>query len=76
VLHLWLQNSLFDPNKYKETESTQQLHFVEHATMLQLKDSSPTITAEILVLPEDIARAGELLAEILRNRSRNSLKST
>src|ERR1700688_4606661 len=63
VLHLWLQNSLFDADKYKETESTQRPHFVEHATMLQLKDASPTITAEILVLPDDIARASELLAE-------------
>jgi len=66
VLHIWLQNSLFDADKYKETESTQRPHFVEHATMLQLKDASPTITAEILVLPDDIARASELLAEIFQ----------
>lgn len=66
VLHLWLQNSLVDPDKYKETESTQRPHFVEHATMLQLKDSSPRITGEILVLPDDLARASTLLAEIFQ----------
>ena len=65
VLHLWLQNLIY-PDEYKETESTQRPHFVEHATMLQLKDASPTITGEILVLPEDIARASELLTEIFQ----------
>jgi hypothetical protein len=66
VLHLWLQNSLFDPDNYKETESTQRPHFVEHATMLQLKDASPTVTGEIVVLPDDIVRASNLLGDIFQ----------
>ena len=66
VLHLLLQKGFVDPNTYKETDSTQRPHFVEHATMLQLKDASPNITAEILVFPEDIDRAGRLLEEIFQ----------
>ena len=66
VLHLWLQKALLDPDTYKETETTQRPHFVEHCTMLQLKDAAPRVTPELLVDPNDLARTTDLLEEIFR----------
>jgi hypothetical protein len=64
VGHLWLAHGLFDIETYKETEATHRPHFVEHATMLQLKDSSYELTPELLVDPADVTLAEQLLAKI------------
>jgi hypothetical protein len=64
VGNLWLRQALFDPDEYKETQSTQRPHFVEHATMLQLREPEHIITPELVVVPEDVVRAEKLLADI------------
>jgi hypothetical protein len=64
VGHLWLTHGLFDIETYKETEATHRPHFVEHATMLQLKDSSYQLTSELFVDRMDIALGEELLTKI------------
>src|ERR1035437_2674721 len=64
VNNLWLRQSLFNPNEYQESQSTQRPHFVEHATMLQLREPAHEITPELFVNAEDITRAEELLTQI------------
>jgi hypothetical protein len=64
VGHLWLTHGLFDIETYKETEATHRPHFVEHAAMLQLKDSGYQLTAELCVDQADVALAEELLKKI------------
>lgn len=66
VGNLWLRQALFDPDEYKETQSTQRLHFVEHATMLQLREPEHVITPELVLAPEDVIRAEALLTEIFQ----------
>lgn len=64
VANLWLRHGLVNADEYKEIESEQRLHFIEHATMLQLRDPVQRITGDLLVSAEDIIRAEALLAEI------------
>lgn len=64
VNNLWLRQALFNPNEYKESQSTQRPHFVEHSTMLQLREPAHEITPELFVKVEDINRAEELLKKI------------
>lgn len=64
VGNLWLRQALLDMNTYKESESTNRPHFVEHATMLQLREPAHQVTGELLVNAADIKRAEELLTEI------------
>jgi len=64
VANLWLRHGPFNTEVYKETESTQRPHFVEHATILQLRDPAYQLTGEVFVAAEDLTRAEELLAEL------------
>jgi hypothetical protein len=64
VAHIWLRHGLFNPEEYKETESKNRPHFVEHATMLQLMQDVPTLTDELVVEEADLKRAETLLADI------------
>lgn len=64
VMNLWLRHGHFNPDQYKETESEQRPHFVEHAAMLQLRDPAHQVTEELFVAAEDLTRAEKLLAEI------------
>ncbi len=66
VGHLWLKHGIFNPEVYKETDSTVRPHFVEHVTMLQLKDVQYELSSEILVDPADVVSAEELLDKIFQ----------
>jgi hypothetical protein len=57
---------MFSMEDYKETESTLRPHFVEHAAVLQLKDTQYELTPELLVDPADVVLAEELLAKIFQ----------
>ncbi|HEY4838827.1 MAG TPA: hypothetical protein VIH72_09475 [Candidatus Acidoferrales bacterium] len=61
---LWLRQSIFNADEYKETESTKRPHFVEHATMLKLREPAHQVTAEFVLEAADIFRAEELLDTI------------
>jgi len=64
VANLWLRHSLFNADEYRETETKLRPHFVEHATMLQLRDPAYQVTKEFVVAADDLTCAEELLTEI------------
>jgi len=64
---LWLRQGILNLNEYKESQSNKRPHFVEHATMLQLREPGPTLTGELIVSGKDIERAEELLTQIFES---------
>jgi hypothetical protein len=64
VANLLLREGMQDPNKYKETESDLRPHWVEHAAVIELKDSSYQLRMPPLVSAKDVERAHGLLEEI------------
>src|SRR5882672_2572593 len=70
VANLMLRHVFFDADTYKETDSTKRPHFVEHATMLQLKDPTYQLTEKVYLAVGDLERAEELLAEVFHLTSK------
>lgn len=64
VGNLFLRDALQNPNEYIESESPLRLHWIEHAAILELKDSSYEIRAPFVVNGADLARARQLLEDI------------
>jgi hypothetical protein len=64
VANLMLRHVFYDADEYKETDSTIRPHFVEHATMLELKDPAFRLTGELFVTAPDLERAEALLDEL------------
>jgi hypothetical protein len=64
VANLLLREVLHDPDKYVESESTLRPHWVEHATVLELRDPKYELRNAVLVEAQDIERTYTLLEEI------------
>jgi hypothetical protein len=64
IANLFLSNSIQDPNKYIESESKLRPHWVEHATVLELKDPHHELRLPVIVAGADVIRANALLDEI------------
>jgi hypothetical protein len=64
VANLFIREGLQNPDTYVESESRLRPHWVEHAAVLELKDSSPELRYPPLVKGADLERAHQLLEEI------------
>jgi hypothetical protein len=64
IADLFLGNSIQNPNTYKESKSKLRPHWVEHATVLELKDPRYELRGPMLVAGVDLMRANSLLEEI------------
>src|SRR5690242_4387581 len=64
VANLFVREGMYDPNEYKETDLKEHPHYVEHAAILELKDTSFELREPVLVDERDVQRAFTLLDEI------------
>ena len=67
VANLWLKHGVFDPETYREYDAPQRPHFIEYATLIELRSPEFRSTHQLFVDHSDIVRAEQLMEEILRN---------